>query len=104
GNEAVLSWRVFAVAVRGEAGLQIEAGLSARNEIEHTRSEDCSQHLRDDIGQYLRSGKTPAGPKSNRYRRIEVTARDRSERVGSSQHCEPERERDARETNAQLGK
>ncbi len=44
----------------------------------------------------------PAGPEPDRHRRVEVTARDRAERVGAGQHRQAERERHADEADAEF--
>jgi hypothetical protein len=46
----------------------------------------------------------PAGPQTERHRRIEVAAGDRPERIGAGQHRQAERQRDAGQSDAELRK
>src|SRR3954471_14399475 len=51
GGERVIAGRVLPVAVRGEAGRDIEARLAARNQIQNARSDYRADDLRDDVWQ-----------------------------------------------------
>ena len=48
------------IAVGGEALADIEAGRTAGDHIEQPGRDDRADDLRDDVGQHLAAGETPA--------------------------------------------
>src|SRR5688500_9613085 len=64
---------------------------------------DRADPLRDNVGQRALRREAPACEQAHRYRRIEVAARYVADRIHHGQHRQAERERDAREADAQVG-
>src|SRR4026207_2152411 len=95
---------MLAEPVRGEAARETEVRLAARDDVEHAGSDDAARDLRHDVRQQMCSWEPPAGPQTDRNRRIEMTAGDRTEGVRAGQNCETERQRNAGETDSDLWK
>src|SRR5437762_2193212 len=95
---------MLAVAVGGEAAGQTEVRLSTGDQIENTRADDCADDLGDDVAQKLVGGEASARPQADRHGGIEMSSRDRAERIRAGEHGEAERERDAEKANAYAGK
>ena len=79
--ERIAAGRVRAIAVGGEASGQAEIRAAARDEVQHACADDAADDLRDDVRQQQGGGKAASRPQADGDRRVEVTARDRAERV-----------------------
>ena len=97
---------MLAVAVGGETAYDnVEAGLPARDEIEHRSSDDCSHDLRYHVRAAVRRlGSVRQRAKTDRNRRVQMAAGDVADRVGHRQHGQAEGERDAEQADPDVRK
>jgi len=95
---------MLAVAVGGKALGGIEARCAAGDPIQHRGGDDGADHLGNDVGDHLGVREAPAGGKPDRDRRIKVAAGNMADGIGHGQHRQAERQRDAGEADAELGK
>ena len=101
GGQRVAAGRMLAVAVGREAAGEVESRLAAGDEIQHAGAGDGSGDLGDHVPEDVAPPESPAGPEPDGDRGVEVTARDRPERVGARQDGQAEGERHADEPDAQ---
>ena len=78
--------------------------LAAGNGIEREGSEDGSNDLSGDIGNYFACFEPAPRPKANRHCRVEMPARNMADGIGHGQHRETECQRHPHETYSQLWK
>ena len=108
GNNAcqqrILSGRVLAVAVGGEAAGQAEVRLSTGNQIENARADDRADDLGDDVAQELVRGKRPPAHRPTDTAGLKCPPEIGPSAYAPVRHGEAERERDAEKADAHAGK
>ena len=55
GSETIAAGGVFAVAVGGQTGTEVEAGFTAGDDVQQARSDDRAQNLCDDVCGQIRA-------------------------------------------------
>src|SRR6478672_4328165 len=95
---------MLAVAVRGEPCGEIEIRVAARNEVEHGCARDATEDLRHGVRQQQSGGKATSCPQADGNSGVEMTARDRAERIRTRQHRETESQRHPEQSDADGGK
>jgi len=73
---------VISVAIGCEAGCEGKAGLAACDEIENARTSDCTEDLRDDVGQQFGWSESFADDQTNRDCGVEMAAGDMADGKG----------------------
>lgn len=63
---------MFAIAVRGKARSDVEAGLAGCDDIEDCASDQAADDLGDNVGNYLLGRKAAAGSQSQGNSRVEM--------------------------------
>src|SRR6185312_1966191 len=92
---------MIAIAIAGKAGMDIEAGMTAGDHVEHPGARDSAQHLDDDVARQARGRETPARPQADRDSGIEMAAGDMADGEGHGQHRQAEGQRHADKTDTQ---
>ena len=96
--------RVLAIAIAGEASVNVETGLSAGDCVKDGSAGNGAEHLGNDIRRQLAGPEAPTGPKAYGDSWIQMTTRDMANSEGHGQHGKPERQRYADESNTKLWK
>ena len=103
--ERVVTGRVLAEAIRGEATRnEIKAGLAAGDIGKHGRRRDATDDLRNDVADRIAHGRPSCSNRAERDRRVEVTTRHMTDRVGHRHDGETESKRDAEQADAHIRK
>src|ERR1700746_177738 len=92
------------VAVRRKSLGNVKAWSTTGYDVEHAACNDSAKDLRHDVGKELATRETTTSPKADRDRWVEMAARDMADGIGHGQHCQTERERNAKQTNADVRK
>jgi hypothetical protein len=91
------------VSVGSETGMDIKARLSAGDHEQHVGRRDCSQHLRNDVGNEIRGGKAFPYNQAQADGGIQVTTGNVSDGIHHGQHGEAEGQGNASESDAKRG-
>ncbi|SKT99960.1 Uncharacterised protein [Mycobacteroides abscessus subsp. abscessus] len=94
--------RVLAVAVGRHVSGRFEARLTARDVPQRGAREQPAEHLRHPVSGKLLGGQTPTGHRTQCDRRIEMPARNVTNRVSHCHHGQPERQCHSEKADAQL--
>ena len=104
GDQAVLARRMRAIAVGRKTLADVETGSAARDHIQQRRGGNRADHLRDHIGQDLSGRKTAAGGEADGDGGIEMAAGNMADGIGHRHDAQPERQRHADQSDADLRK
>src|SRR6202000_3326094 len=92
------------IAIGGKAARKVESLFARRDGIQHSRSSDAAQHLRDDVCRQFRSRESLAHTQSHQNGGIQVASRNVADCKRHSHDREAECQSDSREANAEARK
>ncbi|MNZ56926.1 hypothetical protein D3C78_748860 [compost metagenome] len=81
---------MLGIAVGRQPCRQLETGLAAGNEVDHRRTENCPDHLGDDVGQQVLERKPPTHHQPDRHRGVEVASGNMADGESHGQHGQAE--------------
>src|SRR6185437_5735810 len=100
-EQGIAAWGMIAKAVAGEVAGN-PAGFALGDFVEHAAGKDAAQNLRRDVGDQLARRKTFGDHEPDRYRGVQVAARDMPDRKRHRKYGESEGESNSKEADAQI--
>src|SRR5271154_3168222 len=92
---------MFRISIRSKSTRKRESLFPRRDHVQHSRRGDPAHYLRHNVGNQVRSRKPLAHNQSQRNSRVQMGARNMTERVNHHHHRQAERQRNPQKSDTQ---